>query len=209
MNGTIIKGGYAPIEAVTNEKIEYDKIKWLVSEESGGREYDFSPKGDSKEIWADGKAVLAVDKNSGYDGTLKLIDIIDSVAKDWYGNVIGQSGRAEYAKAAERPKFAWIQAEERSDGKIKVTIYPYCYVPKRTNRKGKTSEESGFDYEFVDHNIAIRPNPVDGLVFAEKYMNEFTEFESMPEDLKIWIGAEETQQSTTPTTKSKSTTTTS
>lgn len=179
MRGTMLKGGYAMVTGKTEKEITYGSIKWLESEKAGGREYNFAPKGDIKEVHADGKVVFSNAKNSGYDGTLTLIDLIDDVAEDWYGQKIGENGeRAEYAIMKDSPKFAWIQVEEETDGTTRTTIYPYCYVTKRTERKGKTSEEGNFDFEFPQHNLAIRPRPTDNLVCYE--LKDESDFETLP-----------------------------
>lgn len=183
MKGTIVKGGYAMVIEKEEDGLglKYGRMNWLVSEEAGGREYNFSPKGDIKEVYADGKVVFANAKNSGYDGTITLIDIIDDVARDWYDQKVGENGeRAEYATTKNTPKFAWVQIEEETDGTYRTTIYPYCYVTKRTEKKGKTSEEGNFDYEFPQHNIAIRPRPTDKLVCYEQKSNKVEEFEELP-----------------------------
>lgn len=182
MKGTIFAGAYAMAETITEDSITYGQVKWLVSEESGGREYDFSAKGSSNEIWADGKCVRSSTTNGGYDGSLTLIDLIDDVKVDWYKAVRGKDGSiAEYADSKAMPAFAWIQGVEHDDGTKWLEIYPYVYASSRPDIKGKTTDEGEFEYEFVEHSLAIRPRPTDNIVkwempFSEKF-TEMPDFE--------------------------------
>lgn len=184
MKGTMKKGGYAMVTKETDKEIEYGPVKWLESEKSGGREYDFNPKGDLKEIYADGKVVFAFSSNNGYDGSITMIDLIDDIAGDWYRQKKGPNGEnVEIADNRKMPPFAFLQIEETTDGEEITTIYPYVYARQRPNKKGKTSEEGAFDPEFVQHQIAIRPRPTDKYVCWK--INGGEELEVIPEAPKI------------------------
>ncbi len=184
MKGTMLKCGYAMVKKETDKEIEYDSLKWLESEKSGGREYDYSPKGDLKEIYADGKVVFATSQNNGYDGSITMIDLIDDIAEDWYRQKKGSGGeRIEIADNRKMPPFALVQIEETTDGDKITTVYPYVYARQRPNKKGKTSEDGAFDPEFVQHQIAIRPRPTDKYVCWEVKGGD--EFEIVPEAPKF------------------------
>lgn len=166
MRDTVIGVGYATIIESVDENgdtiITYADIKYLNSKISGTRQIQLTPKSNFKEIWADGQVVFAGQKNSGYEGTITTIDLCDDIEEDWYGNEIDSNKTSvELAKSGEMPKFgivAHYQSTNNDEGYTEV--FPYCYCTDRSNFNLKTEEESGMDYEYIEHKVAAKPSPM-------------------------------------------------
>ena len=58
MNKTIAKIGYALITSTAEESYKYDPVTYLETKTAGGRKVTASPKGDSKDIYADGVLIV-------------------------------------------------------------------------------------------------------------------------------------------------------
>lgn len=156
---TITDLGYAPITAIDNNgKPTYGTVTWLVHHEAGGREYAAEPAGSSGSVWADGREVYAWEDSQGYDVTLTTVGVTDDIDEDWYGYSVNEAGTVEeYADGAEYPTFALIIIEDTTDGVGETTIFPYCHISQRSSKSGKTSEGTGLDPQFPQHNISARP----------------------------------------------------
>lgn len=165
MKGTILGVGYAKITETTNEdgsvKITYGEMKWLNTKLSGSRQVNFDPKGDVKEIWADGVVAFVAQNNGGYEGSVTILDLCDDVNVDWYGReVTDDNYTVEYAVTTEMPRFGLIVLYEDTNKPEGVTeVYPYCYVSDRPTIKGKTKEDGTMDYEYVENKIKAKPCP--------------------------------------------------
>lgn len=168
MKKTIARVGHFSITETSEEKKPtYGEITWFESEKSGGREYTADPAGETTEIWADGKAVLSVDDNNGYDIKLVLLDLIDDIEKAWLGRTVDDKGGvAEFANAVERPRFGLVVAEDTTDGAGKLTFFYNCQVSKRPSKSGKTSEGK-LEGQYAEFQISARPRSVDTLVCYE------------------------------------------
>lgn len=136
----------------------YGAVKVFESDEAGGRNFTATPRGEVTEVSADGKVVIAVDNNDGYDIELELLDIIDDIEADWLGvSVNSTTGAiAEFATGKTMPKLCLILLEDTLEGS-KCTYYPMCQVSKRPDKNSKTSEGS-FDPQFPTISLAARPN---------------------------------------------------
>ncbi len=178
MKKSIAKIGYFPITAPTliGNKPTYGTIVKLESEKSGGREYSAEPNGETTPVYADGKAVLSIETNNGYDIKLTLLDLIDDVASAWLGNTVDSTNHtiAEYADNPEKPYFGLVIAEKTVDGIGKITYYYNCQVTKRPTKSGKTSEDK-FEAQFAEFEIAARPREYDSLVCYETVGNTIPE----------------------------------
>ena len=165
MKKSIVNVGYAPItyESETN-KYTYGVIKYFESEKSGGREFKAAPRGETAEIYADGKVVMAVNENDGYDLTLQLLDLVDDIDKDWLGNDVAAdgSGVAEYSTGAEFPKFALVivHTQANSNKKYLVEFYYETQVTNRPEKSGKTSEGK-FEAAYLDLTLKSTPREHD------------------------------------------------
>ena len=145
----------------------YGDIEWLESEKAGGREYTAEPKGETTSIWADGKEVIAVDENAGYDIKLVLLALIDDMAVDWYGRKKDTAGGiAEYANVGEYPRRGLVPAEDTVDGGGTLTFFYNCQATKRPTKAGKTAEGK-LEGQYAEMQIAARPRAKDALVCYE------------------------------------------
>lgn len=156
---TISRLGYALITATDyNGKPTYGTVNWLVSTEAGGREYSASPTGGATSIWADGKEVYSTEENQGYDLTLTTLAVTDDIEEDWYKAIVSQSGVVEeYGGDIEYPRMALLIVEDTTNGVGKTTIFYNAHITQRSNLAGKTSEGTGLDPQFPEHNFACRP----------------------------------------------------
>ena len=158
MNKTLARVGYAPITEMTSEKTVYEQIKYFESEKSGGREYRMSPQGENKTIYADGKPVIDVVDHAGYEGSVTLIDVLDDIEQDWYGNKkTTTGGTVDGAGITKQPHFALIIVQETLNGdkKYQVDTYYNCTATSH-ERSGKTSEGEGFDPDFPEIPLVAR-----------------------------------------------------
>lgn len=169
MKKSIARVGHFPITPGNASGPEaYGTIIWLESEKSGGREYTAEPKGETTEIYADGKAVISVDDNSGYDIKLVLLSLIDDIAIAWLGRTKdADGGLAEYANAGEYPRFGLAIAEDTTDGAGLISYYYNCQISKRPSKSGKTSEGK-LEGQYAEFQIAARPRASDSLICYEK-----------------------------------------
>ena len=135
---------------------------------AGGREFGADPDGEVTTIYADGVCIYSAEENHGYNITLTTVTATDDVERAWYGKAVDDSGgRAEYANNQELPRFALIIYEDTTDGIGKTTIYYDCQISERASKNGQTSDESGFDPQFLENNIHARPRLSDMLVCYE------------------------------------------
>ena len=163
MKKSIVKVGYAPITwSEETKKYSYGAIKWFESEKSGGREFKAEPRGESAEVHADGKVVIAVNENDGYDIDLQLLDIVDDIDKDWLGNEVSTDGNgvAEYNTGAGFPKFALAVVHTMTSGKYLTEYYYQTQVSERPGKNSKTSEGK-FDAAFFDIKLKSLPREHD------------------------------------------------
>jgi len=92
MKTVIVRIGYAPITFGTGT-VTFGTPVYLADAQAGAREYSAEPKGDLHTVWANSALVYAGNANSGYDINVTLIDIIDDIAKSWYGDVSATMGQ--------------------------------------------------------------------------------------------------------------------
>lgn len=156
---TITDLGYAPITAIDDDgKPTYGEVIWLPHHRAGGRSYDAQPAGTSGGIWADGREVYAYEDNQGYNDTVTTVGVTDDVEEDWYGHTVNADGSIEeYADGKEYPHFALVIIEDTTDGIGKTTIFYDSHINQRSAQSGATSEGSGLNPQFPQHNIAHRP----------------------------------------------------
>lgn len=156
---TITDLGYAPITAIDDDgKPTYGEVVWLPHHRAGGRSYDAQPAGTSGGIWADGREVYAYEDNQGYNDTVTTVGVTDDVEEDWYGHTVNDDGSIEeYADGKEYPHFALVIIEDTTDGIGKTTIFYNSHINQRSAQSGATSEGSGLNPQFPQHNIAHRP----------------------------------------------------
>lgn len=161
MKKTIAKVGYFTI-AYASGVYTYGAPTWFESAVAGGREFSASPRGETTEVYADGKRVIAVNDNDGYDCKLQLLDIIDNIEKDWLGRTVETttSNVAEYSDGAEFPKFGLAVVYEQRGGGYETEWYYQCQVSKRPEKTGKTSEGK-FEAQFFDVEITASPREHD------------------------------------------------
>lgn len=170
MKKSIAKVGYAPITRTTSSTgttDTYGAVTWLESEKAGGREYSAEPRGEVSEVYADGKVVLSLDSNDGYDIKLTLLDIIDDIKKAWLSQTASTDGIVEYGNVSEYPSFALLLAEDLTNATIELTTYYNTQVTKRPTKNGKTSEGK-FEAQFKEFELAARPRSSDTAVCFEK-----------------------------------------
>lgn len=157
MKTGIVRIGYAPLTFSQLGDPTYGTPIYFADAEAGAREYSAEPKGDVHAVWANSQLVYQGVRNSGYDISLTLIDIIDDIAKSWYGDLarttVGVAGLAEEGKAVERPRFALIISEETTDGTGVTHIFFNCCAGKKPTINGKTTEEGDWDDQFPEYNI--------------------------------------------------------
>lgn len=184
LNKTIAKIGYAMNKAMTAESCTYDeKITWLESTESGGRNVSMEPQSEAKKIYSDGIAAVNVDVNNGYTGSVELLSICDDVEADWFGYNKEENGNiAEYGGIIEPRPMAFIVAKETFNGdkKYQVDIY-YNVTAKRPNRADKTSEGASFDPNFPTYNLEALPRLHDKLTRYTIYVDELPESITEPQ----------------------------
>ena len=156
---TITDLGFFPITSYdTDGKPTYGEATWFAHHEAGGRDYDAQPAGSSGGIWADGREVYAYEDNQGYNITLTTVGVTDDIDEAWYGRTVLPDGTVEeYADAAEYPHFALAIIEDTTDGVGETSIYYDCHIMQRSGKQGATSEGSGLNPQFPQHNIAARP----------------------------------------------------
>lgn len=156
MKTGIVRCGFAPL-TVTAQGVTYGTPVYFADAEAGTREYEAEPKGDVHAVWANSVLVYQGSKNSGYDIKLTLIDYIDDIAEEWYGDAAAsmgsKSGMAETGNAAQRPRFALILSEETTDGTGKTNVFFNCCAGKKPTIKGKTAEDGDWDDQFPEYSI--------------------------------------------------------
>lgn len=157
MKTGIVKCGYAPLTFTGTGAPSWGTPVYFADAEAGTREYSAEPKGDVHAVWANSALVYQGTRNSGYDINLTLIDFIDDIAEEWYGDTAasmdGNAGMAEPGKAVERPHFALIISEETTDGVGKTTIFFNCCAGKKPSAAGKTTEEGDWEDQFPEYPI--------------------------------------------------------
>lgn len=170
MNTTIAKVGYAPLKETSDGKTSYDDITWFKSEEAGGRNVGAEPNGEAKTIYADGLPIIVANGNSGYNISLELISILDSIEEDWFGNTkTADGGILEKGGITTPPRFALLVAKECYDKATRYEIDTYydC-TAARASRNDKTSEGT-FDPQFPTYNITSVPRPDNKFVRYTSY----------------------------------------
>ena len=164
MKTGIVKCGYAPLD-LSGDAPSWGTPVYFADAAAGTREYEAVPKGDVHTVWANSSLVYLGAKNSGYDISLTLIDIIDDIAKKWYGDVtadIGagqnsKTGIAESGKAMERPHFALILSEETTDGVGRTNVFFNVCAGKKPTISGKTTEDGDWDDQFPEYELTAAP----------------------------------------------------
>lgn len=167
MNKSIARIGYAPITSTADEPYKYGAITYLESKISGGRKVTAAPKGDSKDIYADGIAAVSLNKNSGYEVDVETLAIIDKVEKAWLGCGIMEDGSViELDDGKELPRMALVVAKERYNAatKYEVDVYYNAIVTKRPNRNDKTAEGSVADPDFPTYGFTATPRDDNKLI---------------------------------------------
>lgn len=156
MKTGIVRCGYAPL-TITSNSVTFGTPVYFADVEAGTREYSAEPKGDIHAVWANSVLVYQGTKNSGYDISLTLIDFIDDIAEEWYGDTAAsmgnKSGIAEEGKAVQRPRFAFIVSEETTDGTGKTTVFFKCCAGKKPSINGKTAEDGDWDDQFPEYSL--------------------------------------------------------
>ncbi len=179
LKDSLIGVGYAMITEGEDNEVTYSPVKWLLSVVAGGREITVEPKGEAKEIYADGVSVYSAEQNDGYDLKATLLSVCDNIEADWLGNTVTDKGIAEYADAKAKKNFAFIFIEETTDKVGKTTIFPYAHCSARPSDTAKTAEDGKFENQFPQYSLAARPRPSDKCV---KYtLKQKTRFTSLPE----------------------------
>ena len=178
---TITDLGYAPITDIDADgKPTYGSVVWLPHHKAGGRQYDAQPAGTATGIWADGREVYASEDNQGYNNTVTTVGVTDDVEEDWYGYTVDDNGGVEeYANGEEYPPFALIIIEDTTDGLGKTTIYYNCHIMQRSAQGGATSEGSGLNPQFPQHQIACRPRL--DCMCVKKTLKSKTKITTIPE----------------------------
>lgn len=172
MKTGIVKCGYAPL-TITSNSVSFGVPVYFADVEAGTREYSADPKGDIHSVWANSMLVYQGTRNSGYDISLTLIDLIDDIATAWYGDIAADmgntSGIAEQGKAVQRPHFALIISEETTDGTGKTTVFFNCCAGKKPSLSGKTTEEGDWDDQFPEYSItsASLKDPETGISWVK------------------------------------------
>lgn len=172
MKTGIVRCGYAPL-TITSNSVTFGTPVYFADVEAGTREYSAEAKGDIHEVWANSVLVYQGAKNAGYDITLTLIDLIDDIAKSWYGDVEASMGNkngiAEQGKAVQRPRFALIISEETTDDAGKTTVFFNCCAGKKPSMKGKTLENGDWDDQFPEYSItsASLKDPETGISWVK------------------------------------------
>ncbi len=185
MKTGIVKIGYAPITFGSGGAVTFGTPVYLADAEAGAREYSTEPKGDIHTVWANSTLVYAGNQNSGYDITLTLIDIIDDIAKTWYGDVAASMGQtagiAEEGKAVSRPHFALIISEDTTDNIGKTTVFYNCCAGKKPASKGKTAENGDWEDQFVEYAITAAPieNPTDNKKWVKMELPGISELSAV------------------------------
>ena len=133
--------GYAMITAQDATTTTYGDVTWLTSTEAGGREYKADPTGTIKEIYADSQLVYQAEAGAGYDIELTLIDIIDDIREDWFGDVSYSNGMLEKSTNTERPRFALLLADDDTSDIGNTEIFYNCACKERPSLSGKTEEK--------------------------------------------------------------------
>lgn len=172
MNKTIAKVGYAKLIEDTEGNITYGNVIWFKSKEAGGREFAAEPNGEMTPIEADGQYIYNAENNQGYNIKLTLIDIIDNIDEDWFGNVVNENEILEYSNNKEKPRFALLVASETLAGKTKYSVDTYfnCMVSSRPTRNSKTSAGT-IDPTFPEYSISSYPLLDSGLVRSTKALD--------------------------------------
>lgn len=174
MNKTIAKIGYALITSTAEESYKYDPVTYLETKTAGGRKVTASPKGDSKDIYADGVVAVSMNKNSGYEIDVETLAIIDKVEKAWLGCGIMEDGSViEIDDGKELPRMALVIAQERYNAatKYEVDVYYNAIVTTRPNRNGKTAEGSVADPDFPTYKFTATPRDDNKLIRQTFYVD--------------------------------------
>ena len=172
LNKTIAKIGIAPMNVSSAGAISYENVLWLESTKAGGREINAKPKGELREIFADGLAVISNNNKAGYDIDLTLLSVIDDIEEKLYGNTKTSSGDIiETGGVVAAPLFALLAAKEtyNSDKLYEVDTYYSC-TASQAERHDKTSEND-FNPEFPTIPIVARPRFTDKVIRFTKYVD--------------------------------------
>lgn len=194
---TITDLGYAPVLSIDDDgKPQYGTVVWLPHHRAGGRDYDAQPNGSSGEIYADGREIYAYDDNQGYNITLTTVGVTDDVDEDWYGLTITDGAVEEYANGVQYPRFALLIIEDTTDGVGETTVFPMCHIMQRSAKQGATSEGTGLNPQFPQHNIAARPRldcMCAKIVLPSKELIELVPAPSRvePENPTIYVGTDD------------------
>lgn len=188
MNKTIAKIGYAPITSTVENPYSYGAVTYLETKTAGGRKVTASPKGDSKDIYADGIVAVSLNKNSGYEIDIETLAIIDKVEKAWLGCGIMEDGSViEIDDGKELPRMALVIAQERYNAaaKYEVDVYYNAIVTTRPNRNGKTAEGSVADPDFPTYKFTATPRDDNKLIRQTFYVDTLPTTIETPTDAEI------------------------
>lgn len=207
MNKSIARIGYALITSTVDEPYKYGDIKYLESKMSGGRKVTAAPKGDSKDVYADGIVAVSLNKNSGYEVDVETLAIIDKIEKDWLGCGIMEDGSVvELDDGKELPRMALVIAQERYNAatKYEVDVYYNAIVTTRPNRNGKTAEGSVADPDFPTYKFTATPRDDNKLIRQTFYVDTLPTTIKTPSaaDLAKAFAAGSTADSASKTSKS-------
>lgn len=162
MRKSIVKVGYSTITYSETAGYTYGAPTWFESDRAGGREVKASPRGENTEVYADGIVALSANDNDGYDIDITLLDIVDNIETDWFGNTAdGDSqGIAEYSTGAAFPQFALIVVYSLVGGGYETEYYYQCRAQSRPETGGKTSEGK-FEAAFFSCKLRAYPREHD------------------------------------------------
>jgi hypothetical protein len=188
MEKTLARIGYAMIKNSTPEGVEYNAPIYLESTKAGGREISSEPQGSLQEVDADGIIVMSHDVNGGYTHNLTLLDILDSVDKDWLNKRILEDGSVvEVADGKVAPRFALIVAKETlNDDKLyNIDIYFNTTASRYTKNAKSNKPGEEIDFEFPQYSLTSRPLEVSKIVHQKLKSDTLPatiEVPSLPDD---------------------------
>lgn len=177
MKKSIAAIGWFPIAFTEGTGYTYKEINWFEDAEAGGRDFTADPRGELTEVYANGKRVMAVNENDGYDIKLQLLSIIDDIEAEWLGKTVDAKTHAvaEYSEGKELPKFGLVVVYTSVRDEYIVEWYYQCQVSKRNSKNGKTSEGK-FEAQFLDLELVCNPrehdDPKKRLVTYTEYLAE-------------------------------------
>ena len=177
MKKSIAAVGWFPIAFTEGTGYKYDTINWVEDDEAGGRDFTADPRGELTDVYANGKCVMSVNENDGYDIKLQLLSIVDDIEAEWLGKTVDAATHAvaEYSEGKKMPKFGLVVVYTSVEGGYIVEWYYQCQVTKRNSKSGKTTEGK-FEAQFLDLELVCNPrehdDPKKRLVTYTEYLAE-------------------------------------